>query len=416
MSKSGMHRTAYTRPVERLQLPEINSKARIILIVVLLAVAGTAVIVGVTSLLSGDSGWREVEVTTTQLNCSSDFIFNYQFGEAGISAAAESKAVTQLYSDAAVSAYDVFSTSGSDTGSGLAYVNANINRIIEVDPALYRAFEQVQEHGNRCLYLAPVYVEYNRMFICEDEGEAARYDPVRDKELAEYILLLASYGREPDMIDVELCGDNTVCLRVSDAYLEFAAEYGIETFLDFGWLKNAFVADYIADILTENGYTNGYLASYDGFTRNLDDSGRSYSLNLFDRLGDSVYLPAVMQYSGATGIVSLRNYPLNDADRWHYFSFSDGRIATAFISPQSGMDSSSTDNLVVYGQNFGCAELLLSAADIFLADELDEHALFALSERQIGAVWFEDTLLRCTRKDLDLTLTEDAVTAGYRIP
>lgn len=417
MSKSGKQRSPYNPPIRRLQIPEINAKGRIVVIAMLLIIAAVAVVVGFTSLLGRDPGWREVEINTTQVNCSADFVLNYDFGASGASATAENRQITELYTNAVVDAYQIFSTDTPEQRSGsLGAVNSQINRWITVEPALYRAFEQVQAAGSRSLYLAPVYVEYERIFLCQDEGEASRYDPAQNAELVPYLTDAASFANDPDMIDLELGEDFAVRLKVSDAYLAFAKEYSIDTFLDFGWLKNAFIADYIADILSDHGYTNGYLASYDGFTRNLDKRGGSYSVNLFDRLDHLIYRPAVMEYSGPMSIVFLRNYPMSDADRWHYFPFSTGRIATAFVDPASGMDKSSTDNLVAYSGDAGCAEILLRIAPIYLADELDEAALEALPESGIHAIWFEGALLKCTQNAPTLTPTEDARTAGYQIP
>lgn len=417
MSKSGKQRTPYIRPVRSLPLPEINTKGRIILIALLVVVAVVALAIGFTSLLGEDSGWREVEITTKEVNCSADFVLNYDFGGSGVSATAENRQITELYTRASVDAYRIFSTAVfEDQLFNLAYVNTHINQWITVDGALYRAFEQVQMHHNRSLYLAPIYVEYNRMFLCEDEGEAKQYDPAHNEELIPYLADLARFANDPAMIDLELGENNTVCLHVSDEYLAFAEEYGIEAFLDFGWLKNAFICDFIADILVENGFTNGYLASYDGFTRNLDARGQSYSMNLFDRLDNLIYRPAVVEYDGPMSIVSLRNYPMGDADRWHYFAFSDGRIATAFVDPVDGMDKSSTDNLVAYSDEVGCAEILLNVAGIFVADKLDETALESLPQKGINALWFEGAVLKCTQESLVLAPTEDAQTAGYQIP
>lgn len=417
MSKSGKHRTPYIKPVQRIQLPQINTRMRTILIIVLLVIAAVALLIGFTSLLGNDSGWQEVEFTGGEVNCSADFVFNYYFGDSGASASVERRNVTELYSEAAVNAYRIFSANMVDEQMvNLACVNTSVNRNVQVDEALYRAFEQVQKYQNRSIYLAPVYVEYSRLFLCEDEGEARRYDPAQNAELAEYIGELTAYANDPDMIDLELLGDNTVCLKVSQEYLSFAEENGVDVFVDFGWMKNAFIIDYIADTLAENDFTNGYIASYDGFTRNLDARGQSYSVNLFDRLGNLIYRPAVMEYTDPMSIVFLRNYPMSDADRWHYFSFSNGRIATTFVNPETGVDQSSTDNIVAYSEEIGCAEVLLNVAQIFMAEELNEAALESLPQQHVNAIWFEDSTLKCTQESVKLTATEDAKTAGYKIP
>lgn len=401
------------RPVKRIEVEHVNWKLRIVLVILAVVIAVAAFSYGINSILDRNSGWQAVEAYVDGVDCSSDFVLQYDFGSTGATATVEYKAVSALYTTALEEAYQAFYPSG-----GLAAINANPNTVVETDPVLYRALELIQSAGNRCLYLGPVYDEYDRIFLHENEVEAARYDPGQDEEIAAYVSQSAAYANDPSHINLELLSENRVRLNLSEEYLAYAKENGIEEFLDFGWMTNAFFVDHIAETLVENGYTMGHISSYDGFTRNLDKRDFSYSLNLFDRLDNTIHQPAVMNYTGPMSIVSLRNYPMTDADRWHYFSFANGRIATAFIDPEDGMSKSSTDNLVAYSESAGCTEILLEIAPIFLADELDEVALDNLSEQQmqIQTVWFEDTQLKCTQESLMLAATEDAETAGYKIP
>ena len=90
-------------------------------------------------------------------------------------------------------------------------------------------------------------------------------------------------------------------------------------------MKNAFIADYLADTLEAEGFTSGYLSSYDGFTRNLDRRRNEYAFNLFDRQGSDVNLPAKMRYTAPLSIVFLRDYPMGEQDKWHYYAFRENR-------------------------------------------------------------------------------------------
>ena len=393
-------------PIKRLEVDNSHLGLRIVLVVLACAVAIGAFGYAIRSLLNRNNGWQAVDSYMDGVDCSSDFVLQYYFD----STTAEYKAVSALYTTALEEAYQAFYPEGS-----LNAVNAQPNTPVSVDPVLYHALELVQTSGNRCLYLGPVYVEYNRIFLCEDELEATHYDPGQDSEIGAYVAQAASYANDPAHINLQLLGDGQVCLMVSDEYLAFAAENGIETFLDFGWMTNAFMVDHIADTLSKSGYTKGFLSSYDGFTRNLDNRGLSYSLNLFDRLENEIYQPAVMHYTKPMSLVSLRNYPMSDLDRWHYFSFSSGRIVTTLIDPKDGMSKSSTDNLLAYSQSLGCAQILLEISPIYLADELDEAALHSLAARQIHTVWFEGTTLKRTQESLSLTATDGAASAGYQM-
>ena len=60
-------------------------------------------------------------------------------------------------------------------------------------------------------------------------------------------------------------GENQVCLHVSDAYQAYAAEMGYTAYLDFFWMKNAFLIDYLADTIRGEGYQLGIISSKDGF-------------------------------------------------------------------------------------------------------------------------------------------------------
>lgn len=397
------------RPVKRIEVEHVNWKLRIVLVILAVVIAVAAFSYGIRSILDRNSGWQTVDSYVDGVDCSSEFTLQYYFGSAGVSATTEYKAVSALYTTALEEAYQLFYPAGE-----LAAINASPNTPVEIAPVLYQALEMIQSSGNRCLYLAPVYEEYDRVFLCENEVEAARYDPGRDGEVGAYVAQVAAFANDPDQINLELLGDNRVCLNVYEGYASYAAENGIEEFLDFGWMTNAFIADHIAATLAESGYTMGYVSSYDGFVRNLDSTGQSYSLNLFDRLDNVVNRPVVMDYTGPMSIVSLRNYPMTDADRWHYFSYADGWITTAFVDPRDGMSKSATDNLVAYSENAGCAEIMLKTASVFLADELDEAALEALAEQQIYSVWFEGPVLKHTQESLQLTETEDAKTMGYQ--
>lgn len=396
------------RPVKRIEVEEKHLKLRIVLVVLAIIIAVTAFSYGIHALLKRNSGWQSVDAYPSGVDCSGDFTLQYYFDGIGSSATVEYKAVSAVYTTALEEAYLLYDSEGY-----LAEINAHPNEEVEVDPTLYRALEMIQTAGNRCLYLAPVYVEYNRVFLPQNEDEAARYDPGQNDEIAAYVAELAAFANDPSQIDLELLGQNRVRLNVADQYLTYAKENGITEFLDFGWMRNAFITDYIADALLQNGYKSGYIASFDGFTRNLDESGQSYSFNLFDRLDNAVYCPAIMSYTAPMSMVYLRNYPLSNADRWHYFSFSNGQIASVFVDPQDGMTKSATDNLVAYSESASCAEILMEISPVFLTDVLDEAALETLPEQGIHAIWFEGTVLKHTQESLQLTETEDAKTVGY---
>ena len=381
-------RTPYVRPIQRVELSESNVKLRLILVVVLLAVATVAVIVGVSSALKTEATWQRIEVQSLKKHCGDDFVFDYDFTDTGSGATAGFKKLTALYSTACEDAFRIFSP--DEQGGVYANVhdlNARPNETVTVEPALYQALTLVQQYQSRSIYLGGVYAEYGRIFSAETEVEAASYDPAQNEEQREYIMELAAFAVDPAMVDVQLLGENRVKLLVSEEYHAFAKANEIEDLIDFGWMKNAFIADFLAQTLIDNGFTNGYLASFDGFTRNLDGRGNTYSQNVFDRSGSDIYIPAVLTYTAPSAIVFLRDYPLSNADASNYYAFSGGRIASNLIDPVDGMDKASVDSLLAYAEDQSCAELLLQTAPVVIADEFSADPLLAMAKENIHSIW-----------------------------
>ena len=395
----------YVPPVKKITLSESNPKLRVIAIVVCLLIAGAALAIGLTGLLNRDSGWQVVESTSSQRNLSGEFILRYDFSRSGANAPADRRTLSQLYTEVMEHAYAVFSTAEVGSG-GLADINASPNEAVAVDPVLYDALETVRRSGSRYLYLAPAYVEYNRVFRAETPEIAAQYVPSRDAELADYLRQIASFASNPAHVNVELLGENRVCLQVSEDYLAFAETNEIDGFLDFGWTKNAFVTDYVAEQMLQKGYTAGYITSYDGFTRNLDDAG-SYSINVFSRLDNAVNLPAVLEYTGPMSLVVLKDYGMTEQDSRRYRALPDGSVVTAMLDPADGRSKSAVHDLLCCSKELSCAELLLQAAPYYVADMWDSNALQTLEEKGIHAVWSEDTVLHRTDAELRLLPNQD---------
>ena len=395
----------HVRPVQRIELSESHVKLRMILIVVLLAIATVAIVIGLSSALKTEPGWQEIRVASVKMNCGEDFTLSYDFTNAGSAATAQSKALTTLYSTACEDAFRIFSPDVSGEGTANVYdLNAHPNETLTVDPVLYQALSLIQQYGNRNLYLGAVYAEYNRIFWAENDVEAASYDPVQNPELVGDLAELAAFANDPAMIDIQLLDNHQVKLMVAEEYLSFVKDNEIEKLIDFGWMKNAFIADYLAQVLTENGYTDGYIASFDGFTRNLDQRANTYSINLFDRIGFDIYHSAVMRYEAPASIVSLRDYPLGQSDHRIYHTFPDGHIASFLIDPADGMCKASVDSLIAYGKNQSCAEILLQLVPVFIADTFSNSRLLELASSGIHSLWCEGQSVYHTDAQVDLTI------------
>jgi len=409
---SGDKRPRGLRPVKQIELTEGHHKLRIILLIGCVIAGVIALVVGLTTALNTDPGWKTVEVTTQEMNCSKDFALNYYLGDAGVSATAEYKRIAALYQEAVVKGFWLFDEALlRDNTVNVAYLNAHPNETVTVDSALYGAFAQIQQAKNRCLYLGPVYLEYERIFRSHGDTEASSYDPVTNPEQAAYLREITGFTNDPKHIDLELLDGNRVRLKVSEEYLTFIRNNELTNLLDFGWMRNAFVIDYLAQVLLDAGYSNGYLVSHDGYTRNLDNRGLDYSFNLFDRVGNDIHMPAVLRYKKPMSIVYLRNYPMTDRDK--YYGYSDGRFVSGCVDPADGVCKSAVTNLVSYSYEKGCAEILLHMVPVYLQDTFAQEKLKPMQESGIFSIWFQPGFLCYNEKDINLQ-TETTQGAVYQ--
>lgn len=397
------------RPVKRIELSEKNIPLRIALAVGFFVIGMILLGIGLFSTLNTQPGWTEIKANPDKRNCSEDFFLNYDFSDSGGSASSLNKQLNLLYTQATEDAYMIFTKDEDGEGiRNLHYLNTHVNEAVEVHPVLYEALSLVREYGSRGIYLAPVYAEYDRVFMADSDVQAAQFDPMKNSEQADYIRELVKYCGDPEMIDLELLGENRVRLNVSGEYLSFAEEYEIEAFLDFNWMKNAFITDYIAGVLQENGFTSGYLASYDGFTRNLDSRGNTYSFNVFDRRGNTVYTPAVMNYSQPVSIVFLRDYRMTQQDQWYYYTYEDGQTVTSYVDPSDGLYKNAVDSLVSYSHTATCGEILLQMLPAYIAEEFSPDTLNALTEKEIYSIWCGDQVICYNQEAISLTLQPDS--------
>ncbi|MDE7202686.1 MAG: hypothetical protein K2O91_12485 [Lachnospiraceae bacterium] len=401
----------HPRPVNKIELSAEHGRLRLILAVVFLVMGAFFIAYSVANLSSKESGWNEIEVQSSEYNCSGDFVFLYCLGEGDVSATAENKAISACYSNATEYAFQMFTNDVEyESIHNMYYINRHPNQEIEVDDILYQAFSLIQKSGNRSLYLAPVYEQYDGLFHCTEEYQAVEYDPYLNEDVADYYAAITSFANDAGMINLELRGENRIYLRVAEEYLAFALENEIGSFIDFYWMKNAFIVDYIADTMRANGFVLGSISSYDGFVRNLDDiSGWEYAFNLFNRDGDFLYQAGVMRYDHAMSVVYLRDYPTNNnLDGQYYYKYQDGGIRTAYIDTADGYCKSAVGSLVSYSPNSSCAEILLQVMPVYINDYFEAERLSELVRGGVYSIYCDDSKILYNESSLVLTdLYED---------
>lgn len=350
------------RRITHIEVSEGNKKMRLVLIVAFLLIGAVAFTTGIMSLLNKDSGWQKVEISTAETSCSPNFVLQYNFSGIGTEATAQHKQISALYAEAAVKAYQVFQPEELYSGN-LATVNAHPNEEVAVDPLLYSVLQKMQ--GTRYLYLGPVYAHYDNVIFSTAEEYLEEVDPAINADAKTYVAQLAAFAADETAVDLELLGDGKVKLRIGEEYLAFAKENEITRFLDLHYMTNAFIIDYLADTLRTGGFTNGFLASVDGYTRNLSD-GEIFNYNLFDRKENTIYPAAVMQYRGPISMVFLKDFQTGSHDV--NYRQSGDHVVHPFADLTDGMYRTSVSNLVGYSYEAGCADVLLKMLPGFLGD------------------------------------------------
>ncbi len=394
------------KPVKQVELSEQRIGLRIAVVAILIVVAVASFAYGISSFFTPDEGWTEIHANSSaDVNLSGEFVFMYNLGSRNdMSVVAENKSVISIYTDAMVKAYQLFHTNQSFEGvNNMLYINQHPNEEIEVDELLYNALSLIQKYGDRKIYLAPIYEHYDDIFYCEDDSQTLDYDPYKNSEVAAYYKEIADFAVSEDNVNIQLCGDNKIILYVSDTYEKYCKENDITRYIDFSWMTNGFVTDYVADVLIDNGYTAGCISSYDGFVRNLDESDVEFSLNIFQVNEESVYQAAVMQYSGSKSFVAMRNFPINTLDEYRYYVLNNGEIRTLYLDETDGMCKNSVDSLYAYSKEESCAELLLQVDDLYIADILQEQAVRDMQENEIYFIYVQENEIIYSDKDLKLT-------------
>lgn len=373
MGRSARDNRPRIKPVEKIQLSEENVGLRIAAVAVLLLLGAWALAYAFGQLFAVDPGWQTIEAGTSDgPNCGEEFVFLYELGTEGRSARDESRALTELYTQACRKAFQLFNADESFEGTvNLRDINQRPNEALEVDEVLYRALAAVQEAEDRTLYLGPVVTRYDDLFCCEDDAQLVDFDPRLSPEVAEEYAAVAAYALDPDQIDLELLGENRIRLKVSEEYLSYAQREGIDRFLDFGWMRNAFVADYLADTMTEAGFTYGTISSYDGFARCLDSREETFGLDVLDWLEDRPIVAGTLEYQGPMSLVTLRYFPAAKGDEHRYYRLKNGEIRTLYLDPYVGglckLGGDNVGSVVSYSPAHSCAELAMSAGQTFIS-------------------------------------------------
>lgn len=375
--------------VRRLEIEPFRPKRRLLAVILLLIVAAAAIAWAFRGSVTARAGWVEILSNASQSeDCSAEFRLRCRLGK---NSAAEYRTATEVYTEAAARAFEVFHPTRRFEGVGnLAALNAAPNERVVIEPELYAALELLERSGDRSLFLAPVYQQFDAVFRCTDDAEAALYDPAFDAEAARYVERFAAVIADPEAVRIELLGGNAACLHVREDYLALAEEYGVDCFADLYWMRNAFAADLIAGRLLDAGVKNGYLVSTDGFGRCLEEGQERYALRVTDMDGKQLLAAAEYSYTGPLAIVDLCAFPQSEGIDDYFYRYGDGALRTPYLSAEDGKEYASVSELILCARSCGCAELLEQARPIFLSERFEAAAAEALADKGIAALCYSE--------------------------
>ena len=399
----------HPRPVERIELNEEHVGRRLIAAGVLLVFGAAMLTYAFVQTVAPKEEWVTIEGGAGN---AGEFTFLYRPGSGELSYTADRNGVTSLYAQLCQETFQLFHRRETFEGvTNICTINRCPNETLEVAPGLYEAFAAVERSGSRALYLGPVYERYDGLFSCADDSQLAAFDPRLSPEVAREYREYAAFANDPQAVRIELLGENRIRLFVSPEYLEYAEREGVESFIDFAWMRNAFIADYMARELNAQGYTRGVLASYDGFIRCLDESGESYSFSVYDQQRGTVCTAAVMRYQGPMSLVNLRDYPTGALDGTRFYRLETGEVRTPYVDTADGMCRNAVSALTGYAGNKGCGEILLEMMPVYIADEFRKDALEELTDKEIGFVYCEDEVIHASADKTAFSQLYE----GYRI-
>lgn len=393
------------KPRQTIEVSGEHIKLRIVLWVLLVAIAVTAAVLGMRAIFTRDPGWITVRAESEiPAQATAELSFQYCLGE---NATAEIKQLTALYTQLAGRAYRVYHPTERFEGLGnLAALNAAPNQDVTLEPELYRALELVTQLDSRVIFLGPAYAQYDAVFRSREDAEAALYDPMRNPEAGEYLSQLMAFAGDPEAISLSLLGENRARLRVSEAYLDFAAAYEIQALLDFYWTRNAFVLDDLAAGLSAQGYSRGYLVSAEGFGRYLGPSQDSYTVELRDLRSDQLGQPARLELEGPLSAAALHGYSLSGSAGDYFYRYEDGSLRMPYLDSRSGQCRCAIPDLTLLSDGVGCGELALRANELLTASAWEREKAAALGAAGIGALWCENKTLYHTALPCGLELTD----------
>ena len=366
MSRKERRKEPALTPKERVELSQKNIPLRIVLTVLALVLAGVCFANALDSSTAIPAGWQEIAPANPQTYAAQDFVLSYNLGAGQKSPKAELQALAPLYTKTLDAAYQSLANEPVEGVSNLYTLNTQPNTEVRVNELLYDALGQLEASDSRRMYYAPMADQYLGLFACTYDEEAEQFDPTRNPAAAAFAAEIAAFAQDAA----------SVRLEVSEEYLTYARENAVESFVDFGVLRNALLCDAVADALAAQGYENGVVSSLDGYTRNL--CGQEFALNIFDMQEGKAKNLGAVAYTGPAALVSFRAFPLGQDEAVNYFTYSDGTVVPPYLA-ENALSHTAASNLSTISKEGTVTALALKTLSAFTGDDAAFPALAGIS-------------------------------------
>lgn len=344
--------------VRKIELPNKNLKQKLVIAGVLLLIGLSAIGYGLYNSLKIDPGFTQIEVASNyDKNNSKEFVL-YSY----VKNSADKKNLIKIYSNAQVEAFRLFNVY-EEYEHNLFYINHHPNEVIEIDERLYKALKTASDY--KYIYLGPIYQIYNGIFSCDLDGQINEFLPDLNNDVRNMFDKLSQYILDDNCIYIEFFDNNCIKLNVSYEYNSYLTENQLDHILDFYYMNNACIMDYVCDDLIKNGYDKSIISSVEGYMRLLDDSLSNY--NLLGMINGELTFAGTIDCKGPVSVIEIRNFIINESDKYNYYQTANKEIYSKYLD-FNGNNIKEIDNLLTYS-NDNSLKLILETMNLYFGKD-----------------------------------------------
>ena len=389
------------RPVEKIEVSEKHILLRvIILIIAIAAVIGSAVFI-IVNLSTKDKGWTRIELSRNKLNDL--YYFYYELGDEPTK---EYKELTSLYKTSLEKVYILFDEKEAyDDINNIYYINNNPNKEIAIDGLLYNAIKEVMDNNSKSIFMGGI-IPYYDSVILGSSANISYYDIKTNEDMKNRATKYINYINDKNHFEFKLLDGNKVLLYQSDEFSKFLSDYEL-TVLNFTYLKNAYILDYLDDVFSSKLYKSGYIYSLDGYLLNLG-SHIEYTFDILDEYNNKASTAASIKYAEKRKYVTFKNTITNKSDYDYIRILEDGSRRTYYIDNTDGISKESLRYLTGYSNTNSLSKIALEMEKCYISNEFDKNLL-----KNNNYFWIIDNNINYTEEGLKFSNVIDGYKTVY---